>query len=73
MWPILKSLSMKPLSIIMVKAKRGLKWHYVRDLTHVSFFMLKTMKIIGEKLGLDIIYSDHHRYTTFKRSNSGQI
>ncbi|HBI04728.1 MAG TPA: class I SAM-dependent methyltransferase [Paenibacillaceae bacterium] len=51
--------------------ERFLKWHYVRDLTHVSFFTLKTMKIIGEKLGLDIIYSDHHRYTTFKRLNSG--
>lgn len=46
--------------------ERFLQWHYVRDWTHLSFFTPKTMSIIGEKVGLDIIYSDHHRYTTFK-------
>lgn len=42
-------------------------WHYLRDKTHVSIFTPKAMEIIGNKVGLEIIYCDNHRYTTFKK------
>ncbi|WP_027108016.1 class I SAM-dependent methyltransferase [Lacticigenium naphthae] len=42
-------------------------WHYMRDLSHVSFFTPEAMEIIAEKCGLQIIYCDNYRYTTFKK------
>lgn len=41
-------------------------WHYVRDMSHISFYTPKTMEVIAEKVGLKIIHTDFNRYTTFK-------
>lgn len=43
-------------------------WHYLRDQTHVSIFTLTAMEIIADQVGLEIIYSDNKRYTTFKKT-----
>ncbi len=43
-----------------------LKWYYIRDPSHISFYSLKTMHVIANMLNCEIIYSDYHRYTTFK-------
>lgn len=45
-------------------------WFYIRDLTHISFFSVKTMKVVAELVGLDIIYCDNNRYTTFRKSQT---
>ena len=42
-------------------------WHYLRDSTHISIFTPKSMNIIAEKIGLEIIYCDNIRYTTFRK------
>lgn len=42
-----------------------LKWHYVRDLSHIAFYTAKTMEKIAEKVGLKMIYTNDVRYTTF--------
>lgn len=42
--------------------------HYVRDMTHISFFSLKTMEVVAEKVGLTIVYTDGKRYTSFRKS-----
>lgn len=36
-------------------------WHYIRDVTHVSFYHLKTMALISEHFGLKPLYSDNKR------------
>ncbi len=43
-----------------------LDWFYIRDMSHISFYTLKTMETIGEKNGLKVIYSDSERYVSFK-------
>lgn len=43
-----------------------LNWYYMRDMSHISFFTPKTMRIIGEVVGLEIIYTDNKRYTTYR-------
>ncbi|PKM95043.1 MAG: class I SAM-dependent methyltransferase [Firmicutes bacterium HGW-Firmicutes-1] len=48
------------------KEAEFLEWHYIRDMSHISFYTPKTMKIIAEKVGLKVIYSDDNRYTTFR-------
>lgn len=47
--------------------KTFINWHYIREMSHISFYTLKTMEVISEKVGLKIIYSDGHRYTSFSR------
>lgn len=42
-----------------------LDWFYIRDKSHISFYTPITMKYIGEKLGLQVIYTNDKRYTTF--------
>ncbi|XMB72897.1 class I SAM-dependent methyltransferase [Mycoplasmatota bacterium WC30] len=44
-----------------------LNWHYIRDKSHISFFSLKTLEVISQKVGLKIIYSDNNRCITFKK------
>ena len=41
-------------------------WHYIRDFTHISFFTPEAMQIIADKVGLEVVYCDDYRYTTFK-------
>ncbi len=41
-------------------------WHYRRDRSHISFFTEKTMKVIGEKIGLELVFTDNNRYSVFR-------
>ena len=43
-------------------------WHYTRDRTHISFFTPKTMKYIANITGLEIIYNDSIKCTTFRKA-----
>lgn len=45
-------------------------WFYIRDLTHISFFSARTMAVVAERVGLEIIYCDNNRYTTFRKSQT---
>ncbi len=40
-------------------------WYYMRDHSHISFFTPKTMVIIAQMVGLDVIYSNGIKNTTF--------
>ena len=42
-----------------------LKWHYVRDHSHIAFYTAKTMAYIAKEVGLKMIYTNDCRYTTF--------
>lgn len=42
------------------------EWPYLCDFTHISFFTPKAMQIAADKIGLEVIYCDDSRYTTFK-------
>jgi len=42
-----------------------LKWHYIRDLTHISFYTPKTMRCIAAKVGLKLIYTNDIRFASF--------
>jgi len=44
-----------------------LKSHYLRDMTHISFLSLKTMKTVAALTGLEVVYTDHKRYTAFRK------
>lgn len=44
-----------------------LKSHYLRDQTHISFFSLRTMETVAALAGLEVIYTDHKRYISFRR------
>lgn len=45
------------------------EWHYTRDYTHILFFTPEAMQAIADKVGLEVIYSDDFRYTTFKKAD----
>ncbi|MDD3776214.1 MAG: class I SAM-dependent methyltransferase [Actinomycetota bacterium] len=49
-------------------SSKFLKWYYIRDITHISFYTLDTMKHIAEILGLIILYTDNQKYISFKTS-----
>jgi len=42
-------------------------WHYARDKSHISFYTEKTMKIIAQKIGLRVVFTNHTQYTTFAK------
>lgn len=42
-------------------------WYYIRDLTHISFFSLKTLRVIGSQAGLSLIYTDHRSIASFRK------
>lgn len=42
-------------------------WHYRRDESHVSFFTPKTMAVIAERTGFEILFIDAHKNVTFRR------
>ncbi|MBU1093466.1 MAG: class I SAM-dependent methyltransferase [Firmicutes bacterium] len=42
-------------------------WHYVRDLTHISFFTLKTMKVIAQNLNFELLDTNDYRYVVLKK------
>lgn len=43
-----------------------INWHYMRDWTHISFYTPKTLEYLAEEVGLKLIHTDNHRYSTFK-------
>ncbi len=43
-----------------------LDWFYIRDLSHVSFYTPQALRLMAEKVGLQVVYTDEHRYTTLK-------
>ena len=47
--------------------EKFLKWWYRRDITHISFFTLKTLTVLGNLTGFDVIYTDNNRYITFSK------
>lgn len=42
-------------------------WHYMRDMSHISFFTEKTMVYLAHKHSFEIVYCDQKRYTTFRK------
>ena len=42
-----------------------LNWHYIRDMSHVSFYTPTTMAWIADKIGLRTLYVNPPRNTTF--------
>ncbi len=44
-----------------------LEWQYRRDVTHISFYSLKTLSIIAKMVGFELIYTDNRRLCTFKK------
>ncbi len=44
-----------------------LDWWYRRDITHISFFTVRTFNYMAEKIGFEIIFTDNKRYITFKK------
>lgn len=44
-----------------------LLWHYIRDMTHISFYTPKTMNFIGNQIGFNMIYHNDCRYVAFKK------
>lgn len=44
-----------------------IKWHYMRDMSHISFYTPKTMEVIGKKIGLKVVYTNGKRYTSYKK------
>lgn len=43
-----------------------LKWHYIRDASHISFYSEVTMRKIADILELEIIYMDAYKNTVFR-------
>lgn len=43
-----------------------IEWYYMRDMSHISFYTLDTMKRVSEIVGLNIVFTDNRRYTSFK-------
>jgi len=43
-----------------------LDWFYIRDASHISFYTPRTLEVISDKTGLDFIFTDNHRYSTFR-------
>ena len=47
--------------------KEFLNWWYRRDLTHISFYTLKTFEEIGKRFGLEIINTNNVNVIIFKK------
>lgn len=43
-------------------------WWYTRDKSHVSFYLEKTMSKIANITGMEMLYCDQNRYTTFRKT-----
>lgn len=42
-----------------------LKWHYIRDRSHISFYTPKTLEFLARQVGLKVIHTNHKRHITF--------
>jgi len=47
--------------------EKFLNWHYLGDMSHISFYTPKTLEVISEKVGLSLVYVDDYRYSVFKK------
>ncbi|MCK9490936.1 MAG: class I SAM-dependent methyltransferase [Sulfurimonas sp.] len=45
-----------------------LEWFYIRDVTHIGFFSLKTFEYLGKKLSLEIVKHNSKNTILFKKS-----
>lgn len=43
------------------------RWWYVRDLSHVGFFIPKTLQLIADRTGFEVLHTDHYRTMTFRK------
>lgn len=43
-------------------------WWYRRDLTHIAFFSPQAFKVIGDKLGLEMVYHNDKRIVVFRKN-----
>jgi hypothetical protein len=44
-----------------------LKWWYIRDITHLGFFNIKTFQTLANLTNLELIYTDNNRYLTLRK------
>jgi SAM-dependent methyltransferase len=42
-------------------------WFYIRDTSHVAFYLPETLKMIATMTGLEVVRCDNHRQTTFRK------
>lgn len=42
-----------------------LRWHYIRERSHIAFYSLKTLASLASLSGLSLLYSDGIRYACF--------
>lgn len=42
-------------------------WFYIRDVTHVSFYTPKTIKIIANMLDMEFIDTNDYRYAVLRK------
>lgn len=50
-----------------------LTWFYPRDPTHIRFFTIEALEVIGKRTGLDLVYTDSKSYHTFKKKSAGRL
>ena len=43
------------------------RWWYVRDLSHVGFFIPKTLEWIADQAGFEVLHTDCYRTMTFRK------
>ena len=48
-------------------------WYYLRDITHVSFYHVRTMNFIASSYSLKLLYTDNDRVYIFRKINNGRI
>ena len=45
------------------------QWFYPRDPSHISFYSIKSIQLLAEKSGFQLVYTDCIRYSAFKKIN----
>jgi hypothetical protein len=45
-----------------------LKWHYIRDRSHISFYNERTFEVIAEKMNMKAVYTNHKKFITLKKA-----
>lgn len=45
-----------------------LKWHYIRDRSHISFYCERTFEVIAEKMKMKVVYTNHKKFITFEKA-----
>ena len=48
---------------------RFLEWFYIRDITHIGFFSLKTFEYLAEKLSLKLVKHNSKNTILFRKNN----